>query len=77
MRLLLGGGLLSLGKVLTGASAVAEPTAAQLLPAYGLVFLTQAVGMWVAIALVSRVDIAEFQLDAKQAISAALENDLD
>ncbi|MGB3570941.1 MAG: PucC family protein, partial [Phormidesmis sp.] len=78
---LLGGALLSMGKLLTGASAVvaagAEPTAAQLLPAYGLVFLTQAVGMWVAIALVSRVDIAEFQLDAKQAISAALENDLD
>lgn len=74
---LLGGGLLSLGKVLTGASAVAEPTAAQLLPAYGLVFATQAVGMWVAIALVSRVDITEFQLDAKQAINAALENDLD
>ncbi len=78
---LLGGALLSAGKVLTGAAAAvsagAEPTAAQLLPAYGLVFLTQAVGMWIAIALVSRVDIAEFQLDAKQAISAALENDLD
>ncbi|MBE9063091.1 BCD family MFS transporter [cf. Phormidesmis sp. LEGE 11477] len=74
---LLGGGLLSLGKVLTGASAVSDPSAAQLLPAYGLVFAVQAVGMWIAIALVGRVDITEFQLDAKQAISAALENDLD
>lgn len=74
---LLGGALLSLGKALTGASAVAEPSAAQLLPAYGLVFAMQAVGMWIAIALVSRVNITEFQLDAKQAISAALENDLD
>ncbi|EDX86807.1 transporter, major facilitator family [Synechococcus sp. PCC 7335] len=74
---LLGGGLLSLGKVLTGASAVTDPSSAQLLPAYGLVFATQAVGMWIAIALVSRVDIVEFQLDAKKAISAALENDLD
>ena len=78
---LLGGALLSVGKVLTGASAVVAgggiPTANQLLPAYGLVFLAQAVGMWMAIALVSKVDITEFQLDAKKAINAALENDLD
>ncbi|NJM98859.1 MAG: BCD family MFS transporter [Phormidesmis sp. RL_2_1] len=73
----LGGGLLSLGKNLTGAAAVAEPTAEQLLPAYALVFGTQAVGMLVAIALVSRVDIQEFQMDAKKAITAALESDLD
>ncbi|MGC1308384.1 MAG: BCD family MFS transporter [Phormidesmis sp.] len=73
----LGGGLLSLGKNLTGAAAMSEPTAEQLLPAYALVFLTQAVGMLVAIALVSRVNIHEFQTDAKQAITAALESDLD
>ncbi|MGI8934533.1 MAG: BCD family MFS transporter [Phormidesmis sp.] len=73
----LGGGLLTVGKNLTGAAAVAEPTAAQLLPAYALVFIMQAVGMLVAIALVSRVDIHEFQLDAKQAMTAALGNDLD
>ncbi len=73
----LGGGLLSLGKNLTGAAAVVEPTAEQLLPAYALVFVTQAVGMLVAIALVSRVDIEEFQMDAKRAIAAALDNDLD
>ncbi|MEO1385805.1 MAG: BCD family MFS transporter [Cyanobacteria bacterium J06634_6] len=74
---LLGGALLSLGELLTGAAAADVPTKAQLLPAYGLVFVVQAVGMLVAIALVSRVDIAEFQLDAKNAISAVLENDLD
>lgn len=74
---ILGGGLLTLGKNLTGAAAVAEPTSAQLLPAYGLVFLVQAVGMLVAIALVSRVNVQAFQLDAKQAITAALESNLD
>lgn len=74
---ILGGGLLSLGKSLTGAAATDNPTAEQLLPAYALVFVAQAVGMLVAIALVSRVDIEEFQTDAKQAIAAALESDLD
>ena len=73
----LGGALLSLGKNITGAAAVTEPTSAQLLPAYSLVFVTQAVGMLIAIILVSRVNIQEFQLDAKQAITAALETDLD
>jgi BCD family chlorophyll transporter-like MFS transporter len=74
---ILGGGLLSLGKNITGAATVPDPSAAQLLPAYALVFLTQAVGMLVAIALVSRVDVQEFQMDARRAIAAALENDLD
>ena len=77
----LGGALLSLGKQLTGASAAVaanlEPTTAQLIPAYSLVFVVQAIGMLVAIALVSRVNIQEFQLDAKQAITAALESEMD
>jgi MFS transporter, BCD family, chlorophyll transporter len=73
----LGGGLLSLGKNFTGAAAVTDPTAEQLLPAYALVFVVQAVGMLVAIALVSRVDIQEFQMDAERAIAAALESNLD
>jgi len=73
----LGGALLSLGKNLTGAAAAIEPTVEQLLPAYALVFITQAVGMLVAIVLVSRVDIQEFQMDAKRAMTAALESDLD
>jgi MFS transporter, BCD family, chlorophyll transporter len=74
---ILGGGLLSLGKNITGAATVPDPSAAQLLPAYSLVFLTQAVGMLIAIGLVSRVDVQEFQMDARRAITAALENDLD
>ncbi|MEL7141633.1 MAG: BCD family MFS transporter [Cyanobacteria bacterium J06643_4] len=67
-----GGGLLTLGKSVMGAE-----TARQLVPAYGLVFFVQALGMLCAIALVSRVNIQAFQLDAKQAITAVLENELD
>jgi MFS transporter, BCD family, chlorophyll transporter len=74
---LLGGALLTLGKNLTGAATAAEPTAAQLLPAYSLVFMTQAVGMLVAIALISRVSVQAFQTDTKQAITAALASNLD
>ena len=74
---LLGGGLLSLGKNITGAAAMAEPTPDKLLPAYALVFVVQAVGMLVAIAFVSKVDIQEFKSDAKRAITAALESDMD
>ena len=59
-----------------GASYQVVPAVGQLLPAYGLVFIVQAVGMLVAIALVSRVNIQSFQMDAKRAIAAALENDL-
>ena len=74
---LLGGGLLSLGKNLTGAAEMIEPTAEKLLPAYALVFVVQAIGMLIAIAFVSKVDIQEFKLDAKRAITAALESDMD
>lgn len=74
----LGGGLKSLGtaamEVLYGNPAIPED---QLLPAYALVFVTQAMGMMVAIGLISRVDIQEFQLTAKQAITAALESEMD
>ncbi len=74
---LLGGGLLSLGKNLTGAATMTTPTPDKLLPAYALVFIVQAVGMLVAIAFVSKVDIQEFKLDAKRAITAALESEMD
>jgi BCD family chlorophyll transporter-like MFS transporter len=57
-----------------GAAAVGAPNA---LLAYGLVFGLQAVGMMVAIGLLSRVDILEFQSNAKAAITAALESDMD
>lgn len=76
----LGGALLSLGKLLSGIPAAAEGVeipGSSLLPAYSLVFLTQAVGMGVAILLLNRVSVREFQLSAQQAITAALASDLD
>ncbi len=45
--------------------------------AYGLVFSLQAVGMILAVWLLSRVDVTEFRTNAKQAIAAVLESDLD
>jgi len=44
---------------------------------YGLVFTLQAVGMILAIWFLSRVDVAEFRTDAKQAIASVLESELD
>jgi BCD family chlorophyll transporter-like MFS transporter len=73
----LGGGILSLGKTWLELAHPEPLTDSQLLPAYGLVFGTQAVGMLVAIALLNRVNIREFQLNAKAAITAALESDMD
>lgn len=69
----LGGGVLNLGKVITDNLGLAGSD----LPAYALVFSIQAVGMLVAITLLSRVSIEEFQANAKDAIAAALENDMD
>ena len=63
----LGGAVLDLGRGIFG-----EPVLA-----YGLVFATQAVGMMVAIWLLRRVNIKEFQDNAKAAISAVMEGELD
>ncbi len=63
----LGGAVLNLGKVL-----FTEPWLA-----YGLVFTLQAVGMIAAIILLRRVSIREFQDNAKSAIAAVMESDLD
>ncbi|MFG6106240.1 BCD family MFS transporter [Leptothoe sp. EHU-05/26/07-4] len=73
----LGGGLLTLGKNVMEAIAGGPVPESQLLPAYGLVFGTQAVGMLVAVAIVSRVNIREFQTTAQSAIATALESDMD
>ncbi|MEM9161573.1 MAG: BCD family MFS transporter [Cyanobacteria bacterium P01_F01_bin.4] len=73
----LGGAVLSLGKQGMGLFYAGPIPDDQLLPAYALVFIIQAVGMLVAIALLSRVNIREFQLNAKAAITAALESDMD
>ncbi|MEA5465755.1 BCD family MFS transporter [Leptothoe sp. PORK10 BA2] len=74
---LLGGSLLSLGKSIMETMAGGPVPESQLLPAYGLVFGTQAVGMLVAVAIVSRVNIREFQTTAQDAIATALESDMD
>ena len=63
----LGGAVLDLGRGIFG-----EPVLA-----YGLVFATQAVGMMVAIWLLRRVNIKEFQDNAKAAIAAVMEGELD
>ncbi|MEL6327691.1 MAG: BCD family MFS transporter [Cyanobacteria bacterium J06626_23] len=73
----LGGGLLSLGKGIIEGVTQAPLAEENSLPAYALVFGVQAVGMLVAIALLSRVNIREFQVNAKDAIAAALESDMD
>ena len=44
---------------------------------YGLVFAVQAVGMIVAVGLLSRVNVAEFQSNAKAAIATVMGNELD
>ena len=64
---LIGGALLNLGKILFTAPILA----------YSMVFLTQAVGMMLSIWLLSRVDVKEFQANAKQAIATVLANELD
>ena len=74
----LGGTVLSLGKaILTALNGGVLPADDQIFPAYGLVFATQAVGMLVAISLLGRVNIREFQTTAQAAITAALEGDMD
>jgi BCD family chlorophyll transporter-like MFS transporter len=74
----LGGGVLDLGKsLMQGLHNAGIATEAEFLPAYGLVFVTQAVGMVVAVLLLGRVNIQEFQANAKAAITAALESDMD
>ena len=44
---------------------------------YGLVFVLQSLGMLLAIGLLNRVDVTEFQTNAKQAIASVLESELD
>ena len=45
--------------------------------AYGLVFAVQACGMILAVYLLSRVDVAEFQANAKQAIASVMQGEMD
>ncbi|MEB3251679.1 MAG: BCD family MFS transporter [Cyanobacteriota bacterium] len=74
----LGGAVLDLGRALlrlfNGGGEIGEP---QVLVAYGLVFGLQALGMVVAIGLLRRVNIQEFQANARAAITAALQGEMD
>ena len=62
-----GGAILDLGRSLFGVPMLA----------YGLVFAVPVVGMILAVWLVGRVNVREFQDNAKTAIATILENDLD
>jgi BCD family chlorophyll transporter-like MFS transporter len=74
----LGGGVLDLGRALVKTvSGAAEVEQSQAFLAYGLVFTLQAIGMMVAIGLLRQVNIQEFQANAKAAITAAFESDMD
>lgn len=65
---LIGGAVLDVGKKIFPASLVT---------AYGAVFSLQILGMLGAIALLSRVNIREFQTTAKAAIANVIQSDLD
>jgi BCD family chlorophyll transporter-like MFS transporter len=62
-----GGAMLDVGKQLFSSPLLS----------YGLVFALQAVGMILAIWLLGRVNVSEFQTNAKQAIASVLESELD
>ncbi|MGA7936528.1 MAG: BCD family MFS transporter, partial [Kovacikia sp.] len=62
-----GGTILDLGKKLVSELAIA----------YGLVFVLQAICMSVAIALLARVNVQEFQTTAKEAIASVIAGDRD
>ncbi len=62
-----GGVTLDLGRSLFGIPVLA----------YGLVFAVQALGMLVAVRLLSRVDVEEFRTNARQALSAIAAGELD
>ncbi len=64
---LMGGVILDIGKVVFSVP----------LMAYGLVFFMQAVGMLLAILILDRVDVQEFQDNTRKAIATVMEGDLD
>lgn len=63
----LGGAVLNLGRVMFPAPVLA----------YGLVFFLQAVGMIVAVFLLRRVNVQEFQENARQTLATVIESELD
>ncbi|NET57252.1 MAG: BCD family MFS transporter [Symploca sp. SIO2E6] len=63
----LGGGVLNLGKLLFPLPVLS----------YGMVFALQALGMILAIGVLNKVNVREFQENAQQAIATVMEGDLD
>lgn len=63
----LGGAVLNVGKMVFTSPVMA----------YATVFSLQAIGMLLAVWLLQRVNVKEFQMNAKQAIASVLESDLD
>ncbi|NET31780.1 MAG: BCD family MFS transporter [Cyanothece sp. SIO1E1] len=73
-----GGAVLDLGKWLLAPFYAPNPIPeTELLPAYSLVFALQAIGMLLAVSILSQVNVKEFQTNAKKAIAAVLVGDLD
>jgi MFS transporter, BCD family, chlorophyll transporter len=68
MAKVFGGGLLDLGKGIFGTNLVL---------AYGLVFILQAIAMLTAIIFLQKVSVQEFRTNAQQAIASVLENERD
>jgi BCD family chlorophyll transporter-like MFS transporter len=67
MATVLGGAVLDIGKSIFASSTLA----------YSLVFATQATGMMLAVILLQRVNVQEFQITAKQAIATVITHDQD
>lgn len=67
LSIVLGGAVLNLGKIIFDLPVLA----------YGMVFALQAVGMIAAVFLLRRVNVTEFQANAKRAITSILESELD
>ena len=72
-----GGLILDVGKAVLGAMKGGAVPESELFPAYSLVFAAQALGMIIAVGLLSRVNVKEFQDNSKKAIAAVLANELD
>ncbi|MFM7368187.1 MAG: PucC family protein, partial [Sphaerospermopsis kisseleviana] len=45
--------------------------------AYGMVFVLEALGMIISLWFLNRVNVTEFQTNTKQALASVLESDLD
>ncbi|NET47860.1 MAG: BCD family MFS transporter [Merismopedia sp. SIO2A8] len=72
-----GGLILDVGRSILGVVNGGPVPESELFPAYSLVFAAQALGMIIAVGLLSRVNVQEFQDNAKGAIAAVLTNELD